>query len=856
MRGFRDLGVGTSYRKSLVDPDTPGPGTYELPAAGDVHKSSKGATFTQARRELLDAEKDQAIVPVARRPGGAANTPLNSTRSSSPRQRDLYQSVPSSGYGRASSPRSRPTSAASRSSATQLMPCLRSSSPLPSSRRSPSPTSVASSSSATNSSPTTPRSPVKRQSSGGIMGATRSSSPQSPRPLSSPMRNRNDTTTNPHKEARSSPSPSKPTPSSSSSFSSSSSSSSSSAAAGSKTSPAPTQLPATRQFPSFRYDSKFEWNHHLQEPLVRHTSNPKWRLRMIHGYFAQCLVPIGAKTIKIILIARRSRFYAGARFLKRGICEEGFVANDVECEQIVADCTPGIQQHGGYTSFLQMRGSMPMFWSQDPSVLIPKPVITLYRPDPTYSATTLHFAELFARYGAPILCVNLAQEQGREGIASLEYKAAIEYLNKFLPEIYIKFFIFDFKKNKDEHNGCVEKAFECMYRQRTNLIYETGFFQLGRKVQLQRGVLRTNCIDCIDRTNIAQSFNAYMAFNEQLYALGAIAAPNIDLQAPIIKVLLNHFEEMGDILAVQYGGSFAHKTNMIDGRNTPKTLDFFTTLRRYYNSSFTDSGKQDAINLFLGCFVPANSPKSIWELPSDYYLHHNPNSRRALLSWHLGAQHSFWWKEPLTSFDRAHPMPPFPVTCDYVAMAAAITDPPAEQTTADATHWTSFDRVLACVGERLVDREVGAQSSGHSHARPAAAPPTGGSNYDPSVLVELTEDTQGADDAQETFEEYRVPEESCVRYGRYELGQCEIYSSEEMQKVYEYHLDEAQHLPDYQTVDPAIMNSLAVCGDLAEEDPVYEEEMRLVYERYYNLGQDAIWQYEDEDDDPEYVPDQ
>ena len=45
------------------------------------------------------------------------------------------------------------------------------------------------------------------------------------------------------------------------------------------------------------------------------------------------------RIVYITLIARRSRFFAGARFLKRGVNEEGNVANEVETEQIVFEAT-------------------------------------------------------------------------------------------------------------------------------------------------------------------------------------------------------------------------------------------------------------------------------------------------------------------------------------------------------------------------------------------------------------------------------------------------------------------------------------------------------------------------------------
>jgi hypothetical protein len=39
--------------------------------------------------------------------------------------------------------------------------------------------------------------------------------------------------------------------------------------------------------------------------------------------------------VYVTLIARRSRYFAGARYLKRGVNDEGNVANEVETEQIV-----------------------------------------------------------------------------------------------------------------------------------------------------------------------------------------------------------------------------------------------------------------------------------------------------------------------------------------------------------------------------------------------------------------------------------------------------------------------------------------------------------------------------------------
>lgn len=79
-----------------------------------------------------------------------------------------------------------------------------------------------------------------------------------------------------------------------------------------------------------------------------------------------------------------------------------------------------------------------------------------------------------------------------------------------------------------------------------------------KQPMFQRGVLRTNCIDCLDRTNVAQYAYGLAALGHQLHALGVMENPKIDLDAPLADDLMGFYERMGDTLAHQYGGSAAH----------------------------------------------------------------------------------------------------------------------------------------------------------------------------------------------------------------------------------------------------------------------------------------------------------
>lgn len=47
-------------------------------------------------------------------------------------------------------------------------------------------------------------------------------------------------------------------------------------------------------------------------------------------------------------------------------------------------------KEGVFSSFLQMRGSIPTFWTQESSISVPKPPIVNSRVDPMYSATQVN----------------------------------------------------------------------------------------------------------------------------------------------------------------------------------------------------------------------------------------------------------------------------------------------------------------------------------------------------------------------------------------------------------------------------------------------------------------------------------
>ncbi|PGH23720.1 hypothetical protein AJ80_02148 [Polytolypa hystricis UAMH7299] len=391
---------------------------------------------------------------------------------------------------------------------------------------------------------------------------------------------------------------------------------------------------------SHEHNAMFVWNHHLLEPVVSLFKNAyDWCLPIIHGYVDQAALSVYGRLVYITLIARRSRFFAGARFLKRGANDLGYVANDVETEQIVSEMLttsfhspgPKLFTNPQYTSYVQHRGSIPLHWTQDNTGVSPKPNIELNLVDPFYTAAALHFNNLFERYGAPIYVLNLVKARERlprESILLKEYTNAITYLNQFLPEdkkiIYKAWDMSRASKSRDQDViGTLEAI-------AADIIPTTGFFHngdyVGSGLRLQNGVARTNCIDCLDRTNAAQFVIGKRALGHQLHALGVINGTSIEYDTDAVNMFTNMWHHHGDTIAVQYGGSHLVNT-MATYRKinqwTGHSRDMVESFKRYYNNSFLDAQRQEAHNLFLGNYIFSQDQPMLWELQTDYYLHHS-----------------------------------------------------------------------------------------------------------------------------------------------------------------------------------------------------------------------------------------
>ncbi|CAP24866.1 Protein CBG04077 [Caenorhabditis briggsae] len=404
-------------------------------------------------------------------------------------------------------------------------------------------------------------------------------------------------------------------------------------------------------------DDRFVWNSFLLEPLRKNLISERWFIEIVHGYVRQEYIFLPVGRISLTIIGRRSTKYAGTRFLKRGANPSGNVANYVETEQIVWDmASSGNVANGRFSSFVQMRGSVPMRWSQDPSTrgVVGKPLILIDNHEPHAQTAASHFREIRNKYGNPIIIMNLIkrnEKRRHEGVLHTQFLKNIEYLNQFLDsDEKLCYLSFDVARCNKAANAMPSiNVLNVMEDLSMKSVLKNGWFQSfplnealktspregfetldvqyskdGRFI-IQHGICRTNCVDCLDRTNVAQFVIAKVALGCQLCAMGILDEPSLSLQSEVCRLLEDMFDEHGDTMALQYAGSqLVHsiKTYKKTAAFQERRRDVFQTLSRYYSNTFNDWDKQMAINLFLGVFRPKiTSLKNLWDLTTDYNLH-------------------------------------------------------------------------------------------------------------------------------------------------------------------------------------------------------------------------------------------
>ncbi|XP_050483721.1 phosphatidylinositide phosphatase SAC2 isoform X1 [Bombus huntii] len=359
-----------------------------------------------------------------------------------------------------------------------------------------------------------------------------------------------------------------------------------------------------------RVDDRFFWNKHMLQDIINLKTDKanSWILPVIQGYvqIEKCKVEVGIdeqphhETFNLAIISRRSRFRAGTRYKRRGVDDEGKCANYVETEQLV-------WYHDHQVSFVQVRGSVPVYWSQPGYKYKPPPRIDRDEAE-TQIAFEKHFTEELGLYG-PICIMNLVEQTGKEKIIWEAYSNHV--LNYNHPDI--TYTTFDF------HEYCRGMHFEnvsILVSALAAVLSDIGYCWRDKQgtICMQKGVFRVNCIDCLDRTNVVQTALGKAVMEMQFSKLGLIP-PDGTLPTNIRQTFQLLWANNGDIISKQYAGTNALKgdyTRTGERKFTGLMKDGMNSANRYFQQHFMDDMRQAAIDTLLGNPIDVNQLNTDW----------------------------------------------------------------------------------------------------------------------------------------------------------------------------------------------------------------------------------------------------
>ncbi|MBA0873021.1 hypothetical protein Goshw_025444 [Gossypium schwendimanii] len=413
-------------------------------------------------------------------------------------------------------------------------------------------------------------------------------------------------------------------------------------------------------------DPRFVWNNHLLEELIEYKldrfiipllQGNILKLLLYHAFEPICVcvacsclsfqvtqLKLKSSPATFTLLSRSLRSFkygvTGTRMWRRGANLEGDTANFIETEQL-------LELEGFRCSSLQIRGSIPLLWEQIVDLSY-KPQLRIIQHEQTVdfylnaaeiiiiitiiisenSAKALaflhfqlllqpqvverHFNDLYQRYGETI-AVDLTDKHGDEGQLSAAYAEEMQKLPN------VRYVSFDF------HHVCGSSNFanlQVLYDKISEEFEKQGYFLIdkdGKILEEQRGIIRSNCIDCLDRTNVTQSYLAQKTLDIQLQRLGVFTSNEYISMFPEDYVKFRTlWAEQGDEISLEYAGTHALKGDLVrytwDLKSMVYKESVCISLLPFVNAFFDVS--QDALDLVSGRYTVSKSNPSPFQLNS------------------------------------------------------------------------------------------------------------------------------------------------------------------------------------------------------------------------------------------------
>lgn len=298
-----------------------------------------------------------------------------------------------------------------------------------------------------------------------------------------------------------------------------------------------------------------------------------------------------------------------------------------------------VADDGTVCSFVQVRGSIPVYWRQPINMRYKPPLQVESSSARNLRVFSQHFRDLQREFGPPMVALNLVDSKGFEGrLAAMFAKYARELESAASPSssvssksststspssastpssemVDLSYVHFDYHAQVKGSSAGPGSRLDALNRLLATQIEGMGWYERspsGQARHTQRGIVRTNCIDCLDRTNVAQSSLARLVMTRQLRTLGYLTGEEHlgDFNHAFLGILRHLWADNGDALSRQYSGTGALKADVTRyGARTVGGMwnDFTNSIVRYYRNNFSDGTTQDAMDVFFGRFEATGS---------------------------------------------------------------------------------------------------------------------------------------------------------------------------------------------------------------------------------------------------------
>ncbi|EFC49945.1 SAC9 protein-like protein [Naegleria gruberi] len=346
--------------------------------------------------------------------------------------------------------------------------------------------------------------------------------------------------------------------------------------------------------------------------------------------------------VNLAIICRKSCLNPGTRYNARGLNDKSSPGNEYESEQILWRSYNGNIM---FSTFVWRRGTVPIHWRselnnavQDASIII---------SDKPYENIDVYYKRIVDRYNnQPITIINLLRSKEihpEEGNLTHHFRESLKVVKKLMAIDQLEMLEFDWHTlhKTDGTEKAVKKLWTLVSPKLRGAGVTTGIMRVsshGTVVDMklwkkQSGIVRVNCADSLDRTNLICFFNSIQVLAEQCRQLGvSLCDPSGDFSeswksldytlqqvkdefdSTLLLKLAEIYVNVGDVCATLYTNTVAMHTSPMRefaqhlgaAPNNTKLI-----VERRIQNVLKDKIRQQQYEMFLGLNLSRYFPSHI-----------------------------------------------------------------------------------------------------------------------------------------------------------------------------------------------------------------------------------------------------